>query len=87
MASAKNKAFVFVLFVLALAFGSVSFYNRDRIDFSLKRTLEYEEPYIVRDYGNLRYVLDKQRARIVVVDKKTNVVKNTTIQKSKLSNI
>ena len=76
MASAKTKAFVFVLFVLALAFGSVSFYNRDRIDFSLKKTLEYEEPYIVRDYGNLRYALDKQRARIVVVDKQTNVVKS-----------
>lgn len=75
MESAKSKVFIFVLTVLTLCFGAVSFLNRDRIEFPLKSALEYQEPYIVRDAGNLRYVLDKQRTRIIAVDKQTNVVK------------
>ena len=75
MASARSKLFVFVLTVFAVCFGVLSFLNRDRIEFPLKSSLEYEEPYLVRDFGNLRYVLDKQRTRIIAVDKNTNVVK------------
>ena len=75
MASGKSKLFVFVAAVVALVSGAVTFFNKDRIEFPVKSVLEYQEPYIVRDSGNLRYVLDKQRTRIVVVQKDTNVVK------------
>ncbi|MBR5096590.1 MAG: hypothetical protein IK094_05730, partial [Treponema sp.] len=75
MASAKSKVFIFVAALVAFASGAATFFNRDRIEFPLKKSLEYQEPYIVRDAGNLRYVLDKQRTRIIAVDKKTNVVK------------
>ncbi len=75
MANARSKLFVFVAALVAFASGAVTFFNKDRIEFPVKSVLEYQEPYIVRDSGNLRYVLDKQRTRIVVVQKDTNVVK------------
>ncbi len=75
MANARSKLFVFVAALVAFASGAVTFFNKDRIEFPVKGVLEYQEPYIVRDSGGLRYVLDKQRTRIVVVEKKTNVVK------------
>ena len=83
MASAKSKLFAFVLAALTIGLGAVSFFNKDAIQFPLKQSLEYEEPYIVRDCGGLRYVLDKQRTRIVVVDINTNQVKNVLPRGSK----
>ena len=71
MANARSKLFVFVAALVAFASGAVTFFNKDRIEFPVKSVLEYQEPYIVRDSGNLRYVLDKQRTRIVVVQKDT----------------
>ena len=75
MANARSKLFVFVAALVAFASGAVTFFNKDRIEFPVKSVLEYQEPYIVRDSGDLRYVLDKQRTRIVVVQKDTNVIK------------
>lgn len=75
MANARSKLFVFVAALVAFASGAVTFFNKDRIEFPVKSVLEYQEPYLVRDAGNLRYVLDKQRTRIIAVDKQTNVVK------------
>lgn len=75
MANGKSKLFVFVAAVVALVSGAVTFFNKDRIELPVKSVLEYQEPYLVRDFGNLRYVLDKQRTRIIAVDKNTNVVK------------
>ena len=83
MASAKSKLFAFVLAALTIGLGAVSFLNKDAIQFPLKQSLEYEEPYIVRDCGGLRYVLDKQRTRIVVVDINANQVKNVLPRGSK----
>ena len=51
MANGKTKFFAFVLAALALGLGAFLFLNKDAIEFPLKTSLEYEEPYIVRDYG------------------------------------
>lgn len=82
MGSAKRKTIMFLGGILACVFGYFSFYNRGEIEFPLKEKVELESPYIVRDYGNYRYVLDKQRTRILVIDKETNVIK-TLLPKNK----
>lgn len=76
MASAKLKFFVVIAAILALCFGAVSFLNKDRLSIPISKTVAYESPYLARDYGNYRYVLDKQRTRILVVEKSSNTVKN-----------
>ncbi|MBQ7618635.1 MAG: MFS transporter, partial [Treponema sp.] len=76
MASAKLKFFVVIAAILALCFGAVSFLNKDRLSMPISKTVAYESPYLARDYGNYRYVLDKQRTRIIVVEKSSNTVKN-----------
>lgn len=75
MASDKNKLCNVLVAVAAVCLGALCFWNRAAIEFPPVKTLEYEAPYLVRDYGNVRYVLDKQRTRIVAVDKTTNVIK------------
>ena len=75
MASAKSKVAAVLVAVLAVCLGAVSFFNKDRLEIPASKTVAYESPYLARDYGNLRYVLDKQRTRIVIVDKNTNTVK------------
>ncbi len=76
MANAKLKFFVVIAAILALCFGAVSFLNKDRLSIPISKTVAYESPYLARDYGNYRYVLDKQRTRILVVEKSSNTVKN-----------
>ena len=76
MASAKNKIFAFILAALAICSGAVCYLNKGEIEFPLLDAVELDSPYIVRDQGSNRYILDKQRARIVVVDKASNVVQN-----------
>ncbi|MBQ9626861.1 MAG: hypothetical protein IJR40_06765 [Treponema sp.] len=76
MASAKLKFFVVIAAILALCFGAVSFLNKDRLSMPISKTVAYESPYLARDYGNYRYVLDKQRTRMIVVEKSSNTVKN-----------
>lgn len=76
MASAKKKLSLLVLFAAAVCLGSLCFFNKDAIEFPLTDVVALDAPYIVRDYGESRYILDKQRARIVVVDKQSNVVRH-----------
>lgn len=87
MASDKNKLCNVLVAVAAVCLGALCFWNRAAIEFPLAKTLEYEAPYLVRDYGSVRYVLDKQRTRIVVVDKETNVIKNVLPRGSKEADV
>ncbi|MCR5045202.1 MAG: MFS transporter [Treponema sp.] len=80
MANGKRSFFLFFVTLVAIALGAISFLNRDRISFPLVKALDYESPYLVRDFKDTRYVLDKQRTRIIVVDKKTNVIKTVLPQ-------
>ena len=76
MANGKKKIFAFFLCAIELALGCVSFLFKDEIEFPLLDYIQLDSPYIVRDKGPLRYILDKQRARIVIVDKNANTVQN-----------
>lgn len=75
MTNAKSKIFAVMVAILAVCLGAVSFFNKDRLEIPSSKIVAYESPYLARDYGSLRYVLDKQRTRILVVDKNTNTVK------------
>lgn len=75
MANAKKKIFTTIIFILTIFLGVICFYGGRAPSFTLKENIELDAPYIVRDYGNLRYILDKQRTRVVVVEKNTNTVK------------
>lgn len=75
MASAKNKFFLTAVFILAVCSGSLCFFNKNRLEFPPSKRIQLDSPYLVRDRGDLRYILDKQRTRIVVVEKDSNVVR------------
>ncbi len=64
------------LLVLAISLGLICFFNKSEINFPLSKEISLNSPYIVRDYGPLRYILDNQRTRILVVEKETNVVQH-----------
>ena len=76
MINAKKGIRAVVLFMIALSLGLFSFFNKDEIEFPVSKELPLDSPYIVRDYGELRYILDKQRTRILVVEKASNVIKH-----------
>ena len=64
------------LLVLAISLGLICFFNKSEINFPLSKEISLNSPYIVRDYGPLRYILDNQRTRILVIEKETNVVQH-----------
>ncbi len=74
MASGKRKIFAFSMALLAFCSGLFCFLNREKIEFPLLKFVQVESPYLVRDYGGRRYILDKQRSRILVVDKSSGVL-------------
>ena len=76
MINAKKSLLTAGLFILAISLGLICFFNKDEIDFPVSKEISLDSPYIVRDYGQLRYILDKQRTRIIVVEKESNVVKH-----------
>ena len=69
MINAKKSLLTAGLFILAISLGLICFFNKDEIDFPVSKEISLDSPYIVRDYGQLRYILDKQRTRIIVVEK------------------
>ena len=75
MASDKNKFFLTIVFILAVCSGAFCFLNKARLEFPVTKAVQLDSPYIVRDHGDLRYILDKQRTRIVVLEKESNVVR------------
>ena len=75
MASGKSKFFFTIIFIAAFCSGAVCFLNKDRLEFPVTNSIQLNSPYIVRDHGDLRYILDNQRMRIVVVEKESNVVR------------
>ena len=76
MINAKKGSRAVLLFIFAISLGLFSFFNKSEIEFPISKKIPLDSPYIVRDYGELRYILDKQRTRILVVEKKSNVVKH-----------
>ena len=75
MENAKKRIFNVVLAVTAVCLGAVCFIFRTEFEFPLKDTVAIDSPYILRDSGAFRYILDKQRTRILVTNKKSNEIK------------
>ena len=82
MASAKRKIGTVLIFVFTICLGLFCFRYHTKIDFSLKEHITLDEPYLVRDYGNLRYILDKQRTRVLVIDKNSNEIQQVLPENS-----
>ncbi|WP_296687466.1 hypothetical protein, partial [Treponema sp. UBA3813] len=76
MINAKKGIRAAALLILAISLGLFSFFNKDEIEFPVSKKIALDSPYIVRDYGELRYILDKQRTRIIVVEKESNLVRH-----------
>lgn len=76
MTNVKKGLRTACLLVLAVSLGLICFLNKTEIKFPLSKEISLNSPYIVRDYGPLRYILDNQRTRILVVEKESNVVRH-----------
>lgn len=76
MTNVKKGLRTACLLVLAVSLGLICFLNKTEIKFPLSKEIALNSPYIVRDYGPLRYILDNQRTRILVVEKESNVVRH-----------
>lgn len=76
MVNSRQKTLLLTLSILTVFLGIFCFKNLNDFEFPLKKELILDSPYLVRDYGNLRYIMDKQRTRIVVIDKNTNIIQN-----------
>ena len=76
MINAKKKLLPLGLFILSLIFGLACFFHKNEIEFPVSKEIKLDSPYIVRDYGPLRYILDNQRTRIIVVEKESNTVRH-----------
>ena len=76
MINAKKGIRAAALLILAISLGLFSFFNKNEIEFPVSKKIALDSPYIVRDYGELRYILDKQRTRIIVVEKESNLVRH-----------
>ena len=76
MGSAKRPLLLMAV-VLAVLSGLFCLWQREYIALPLSDSIALDSPYIVRDYEYTRYILDKQRTRILGVDKRTNVVKTS----------
>lgn len=74
MAAARRRFWLAVLAALALCSGLYFMHNRRHLEFPPSREVVLDSPCLVRDGGNFRYILDRQRTRILVVDRATNVV-------------
>ncbi|MCR4821480.1 MAG: MFS transporter [Treponema sp.] len=73
----KDKRIFLLIISLALTVASgflFSHYNKG-FDFQLSKSIEYDSPYLVREQNGIRYVLDKQRTRILAIDKSSNTVR------------
>ncbi len=76
MTNVKKSLRTVGLLVLTISLGLICFFNKSEINFPLSKEISLNSPYIVRDYGPLRYILDNQRTRILVVEKESNVVRH-----------
>ncbi len=77
MANVKIRSLIVFSFLLSLALGIFTLVNRQSLAIPPSSTLELDSPYIVRDYGDLRYILDRQRTRIVIIEKDTGALVRT----------
>ena len=76
MTNVKKSLRTVGLLVLTISLGLICFFNKSEINFPLSKEISLNSPYIVRDYGPLRYILDNQRTRILVIEKESNVVQH-----------
>ena len=76
MTNAKKGILTTGLFLLTISLGLICFFNKAEIEFPVSKEISLDSPYIVRDYGPLRYILDKQRTRIIVLEKESNIVRH-----------
>lgn len=76
MTNVKKGLRTVVLLVLTISLGLICFFNKSEINFPLSKEISLNSPYIVRDYGPLRYILDNQRTRILVIERESNVVQH-----------
>ena len=83
MANAKRFSLVYIA-ALVVAFSAFfCLRNRQELSFSFSKTVELDTPYLIRDNFSFRYILDKQRTRILVVDKATNTVQTVCPRQEK----
>lgn len=73
MENVGKKIFSVTVFIVTVCLGFFCYRNKSDIEIPVKKDLTLDSPYLIRDYGNLRYILDKQRTRILVVNRETNV--------------
>ncbi|MCR5723938.1 MAG: hypothetical protein K6G80_02480, partial [Treponema sp.] len=83
MERAKRHTFLVLAVFLAALSAFFCIRNRDELSFPPTPYVELDSPYLIRDTFSSRYILDKQRTRILVVDKATNTVQTVWPQRQK----
>ena len=76
MAHVRQKKTAAALFAAAACLAAICFWFRADIELPLLREIPLDSPYIIKDTTYSRYILDKQRTRIIQVDKTSNTVKS-----------
>ena len=87
MAIAKKVAVICTVLLIVAGCVLYGLWDNNALSFPVSKYLTLDTPYQIRDTAYERYILDKQRMRIVVVDKKTNVVKTVLPKKQKNADV
>mgnify|MGYP002853877543 CR=1 FL=1 len=87
MERARRKLLLVVVSLFVVLSGLFCVRSRESIELPFSKDVVLDTPYLVRDYDNLRYILDKQRTRILVVDKRTNCVQTVWPKRGKNADV
>ena len=75
MVNDKKRIINVILALAAVCLGTLCFIFRAEFEFPPKDTVDIDSPYILRDTASSRYILDKQRTRILVSNRRSNEIK------------